>query len=326
LKGVEIDGTTITKATLHNFDMVDKLDIRMGDTVLVEKAGKIIPHILSVDKTKRKGKPRKFARPTKCPMCQGAVVKDGVAIKCANTLGCKAQLEATILSAADRSRLDIDGLGPVLIQNLIDKGLVKCFLDMWRLKDKRKEMLTIEGIGEKTIDKLLAELEKAKKVSPDKWLSCLNIPGLGRTKSKALINTYGGYQFIPDDPEKLATVLGKVGAAKFIKWQNTRENSQLIVDILNLGFDHGKKVTKAAKAVEGPLTGKKVCATGTFSGFTRETIHDAIVRAGGVVASSVSSKTAYLIVGKDAGSKATNAEKLKVPCLTEDQFVALVSK
>lgn len=325
MEPVEIDNTEVSKATLHNFDLVDELDIRVGDEVLVEKAGKIIPHILEVHKDKRTGRPKKFARPTKCPACGGAVEQDGVALKCINALTCPAQLEASILAAADRSRLNIDGLGPVLVKALIEKKLVTCFLDMWRLQKKRKQLLEIEGVGEKTIDKLLAELETAKTRGPDKLLACLNIPALGRTKAKLLMNCCGSIMLIPNELAELEPILGKVGAKKMLDWCNTPANAQLVGDLAVLGFDLGTAVSKRVKQAEGPLTGKKVCATGSFEKYTRESIHDAIVAAGGTVASSVSSKTAYLVVGKDAGSKAANAAKLKVPCLTEAEFDELIT-
>jgi len=324
LNPVDIDGTSITKATLHNFDEVDRLDIRMGDTVLVEKAGKIIPHIISVDKSKRVGSPKPFQRPTTCPLCKGVAAQDGVAIKCTNTLGCNAQLAATILAAADRDRLCIDGLGPSLVQNMISNGLVKNFVDLWYLGNKRKELIELDRLGEKSVNKLLAELEAAKKLPPDRLLSCLNIPGLGRTKSKLLVNTYGKLEEIASlSVEELKPLVGNVASKSIAAWFEKKENVVLIGKLLALGFNPGEEETQPASA-DGPLVGKKCCATGSFEKYTRETIHNAIVTAGGTVASSVSSKTAYLIVGKDGGSKVTNAAKLKVPCLTEAQFDALI--
>ena len=283
MKPVEIDNTDVTKSTLHNFEEVDELDIRVGDEILVEKAGKIIPHILEVHYDKRPEGTKKFKRPTKCPSCGSAVVQDGVAVKCTNTFGCKAQLQALILSAADRTRLNIDGLGPTLIKQLIDANLVTSFVDLWSLLTKKAKLLKLEGVGEKTVTKLLAELEAAKKRGPDKLLSCLLIPGLGRTKAKVLTNTYGTIDEIAKLPyDDLRPFIGHVCGTAVQKWFADKKNLILISKFKALGFDFGKPC-KHTLAVQGPLTGKKVCATGTFEKYTRESIHDAIEAAGGTV-------------------------------------------
>lgn len=326
MQPVEIDNTTVTKATLHNFDEVARLDIRLGDTIIVEKAGKIIPHVLEVDKSTRIENTTPFRCPTKCPVCKSPVVADGVARKCTNSLGCPAQLKATIIAAAARDRLCMDGIGPKLVDKLLAEKLITDFISLWDLPKKRKRILAA-GVGEKTTDKLLAELEAAKKRPPDKLLACLNIPTLGRTKAKLLINKYGTIDKIATTPlAKLQEVLGSVSGDAVKTWFANKANLNLLSKFKALGFDFGTAVIKTAAQANGALTGKKVCATGTFEKYSRETIHDAIVKAGGTVSSSVSSKTAYLVVGKDAGSKLANAEKLGVPRLTEAEFSALVER
>jgi DNA ligase (NAD+) len=324
MEPVEIDNTTVTKATLHNFDEVERLDIRVGDTILVEKAGKIIPHILEVDATLRPEGAKAFRRPTKCPQCGGGVVSEGVAIKCVNSVGCPAQLSATCIAAGARDRLDIDGLGPKLIEQLQEAKLIASFVDLWSLE--RDKVITA-GVGEKTTDKLLEQLDAAKTRTPDKLLASLNIPQLGRTKSKLLVNTYGSIGKIAKAAQKdLQKLLGKVAGEAVHTWFANPVNLNLLTKFKTAGFNFGKAAKAGSvKAAEGPLAGKKVCATGTFEGYSRDTIHAAIEAAGGKPVSAVSSNTAYLVVGKNAGSKATSAKTLDIPCLTETEFNALIS-
>ena len=335
---VEIAETTVSKSTLFNFDEVARLDPRVGDVVIVEKAGKIIPHLVSVCTGKRTEDLEKFVPPTACPVCSGPVGRDGANYVCVNHNNCPAQLEAVILAAADRSRLDIDGLGPVAVQSMIAAGAITTFIDLWTLRDTVDEAGAIPGLTANKSKKLLAAIEKSKSQPSWRLLASLNIKHVGRTNSKLLCehiaeSTPGTKTIIAElmvksiegGLEEVAGV-GCETAHSLSRWFSSNDNKVLLLALGAAGANMGSRDPKKATAPTGPqpLAGKSVCATGKLQDFTRDSVKEAIIAAGGKPASSVSGKTDYLVAGADAGSKLAKAQKLGVAVLTEAEFKELI--
>jgi len=343
---VEIAETTVEKSTLFNFDEVERMDPRLGDTVTLEKAGKIIPHLVRVHKDKRTGKPRKFKPPMWCPICQAQTAREGPLVFCTNTAGCPAQLGAVLLAAGHRSRLDIDGLGPVAIKAMMRVGAIEDLASLWALRDAVSDSGAIPGMTPGKSKKLLAALEGAKTRPSWNLLASLNIKHCGRTNSELIckaIQSYGlvimgeGRQNL-DVFDRLACHwgrndlmalegVGKETAQAIVNWFGEQRNLGLVDRLRAAGLNTGifDPKPEAAPAGPRPLDDKHVCATGRLQHFTRESVKSAITAAGGTVASSVSSKTDYLVAGEAAGSKLAKAEQLGVRILSESEFVELIS-
>jgi len=334
---VEIAETTVTKSTLFNFDEVRRMDPRVGDTVTLEKAGKIIPHLVRVHEDKRKGRPQKFGPPTTCPVCGASTERDGPRVFCTNTAGCPAQLERVLLAAGHRSRLDIDGLGPAAIQAMIGADVIEDLASLWVLKDAVDAKGAIAGMTPGKSKKLLAALEGAKTQPSWRLLASLNIKHCGRTNSELICKAVQEranwdncdvFAILCGRDRAALKQLGGIGektAKSVTNWFSKRSNQGLLNRLRQAGLNMGLVDPKpeAAPAGPQPLAGKAIVATGKLVGYSRDSIKAAIVAAGGKAASSVSSKTDYLVVGADAGSKLAKAEKLGVTLLTEEEFNVL---
>ena len=337
-KPVELAGTTVKKSTLFNFDEVERMDPRLGDTVTLEKAGKIIPHLVRVHKDKRTGKPRKFKQPLQCPVCQAPTAREGPSVFCTNTAGCPAQLEAVILAAGHRSRLDIDGLGPAAIIAMMGAKVIEDLASLWALRDAVSDSGAIPGMTPGKSKKLLAALEGAKTQPSWHLLSSLNIRHCGRTNSELICKAVQANAVQNLDVfDMLATQwtrsnlmaldgIGRETAQSIVNWFGKQRNLGLIDRLRQAGLNTGITDPKPEVVPAGPrpLGGKNVCATGKLCNFSRESVKEAIVAAGGRAASSVSKNTDYLVAGADAGSKLAKAEQLGVKVLTEDEFQTLI--
>jgi DNA ligase (NAD+) len=340
---VEIAETTVQKSTLFNFDEVERLDPRVGDVVTLEKAGKIIPHLVRVHTGKRTGRPRKFKPPEKCPVCEADTVREGPLVSCTNTAGCPAQLEAVILAAADRSRLDIDGLGPKAVQAMMaaeyEDGLITSLADLWCLYDTVDDSGAIPGLTPGKSKKLLEALDEAATRPSWRLMASLNIKHVGRTNSELICKAVTARAGKPVDVfEALGKSwdaaslqelegIGKETALSLVDWLSHESNIQLLKDFRCWGVNTGTGDPPPEVVPDGPrpLDGKNICATGKLVGYTRDGIKQAIKDAGGKPSSSVSGKTDYLVAGADAGSKLTKAQQLDVTVLTEDEFNELVA-
>lgn len=335
---VEIAETTVRKSTLFNFDEVERVDPRVGDVVTLEKAGKIIPHLVRVHKDMRKGRTRKFAPPKKCPKCGTETTRLGSLVICPNTVGCPAQLEAVILSAADRSRLDIDGLGPKAVQAMFAAGVLEDFASLWTLKDAVSDSGAIPGMTPGKSRKLLAALEEAKTRPSWRLLASLNIRHCGRTNSELICRAIHALQrgTVPDVFEVLQkswTIqnlravdgVGEETAISVLTWFEKPRNIRMLGKLRKLGFNMGAQdpIEEVEASGPRPLAGLSICATGKLQDFTRDGIKQAITRAGGKASSSVSKSTDYLVAGADAGSKLQKAESLGVKVINETEFKQL---
>ncbi len=326
LEPVELAGTTVSRASLHNAEEIERKDIRVGDTVVVEKAGKIIPHIIRVEKHLRdKGKTPAYDFPTSCPECETALVKDegGVYIRCPN-FECPAQLKERIRYFATRNAMDIEGLGDKLVDQLVSNRLVATYGDLYRLTFEKVSQL--ERMGTVSSEKLLAAIEQSKSRGLARLLNALSIRHVGNTVARVLANKFGTMDALrAASLETLADTdeVGDIIAASVYEFLRSRSGAQIVDDLMMLGVDM-EDDHDATAVVSNVLQGKTLVVTGKLVEFTRDEIKALIMQHGGKAGSSVSSKTDYLVAGEKAGSKLTKAESLGVQVLTESQFRALL--
>ena len=326
LEPVELAGTTVSHASLHNADEIQRKDVRPGDVVVVEKAGKIIPHIVRVEKHERKGPLRKFVFPTQCPECGSKLVKDegGVYIRCPN-LQCPAQLKERIRYYASRNAMDIEGLGDKLVDQLVGEGLVRSCGDLYRLR--LDQLIPLERMGRKSSENLLAGIEASKDRGLARLLSALSIRHVGTRVASVLAESFSSIDELMDaDVERLSQIneIGPIIAQSVHEFLHSKFGSETIQDLKELGV----KMESAARAASGSraLEGKTLVVTGTLSKYTRDEINELIIRHGGRAASSVSKNTDYVVAGQQAGGKLDKARQLGVPVLTEEQFEELLRR
>ncbi|MFO0919479.1 MAG: NAD-dependent DNA ligase LigA [Planctomycetaceae bacterium] len=332
LEPVEIAGTTVSRASLHNRDEIERLGVKIGDWIIVEKAGKIIPHVVRVEEQRRTGHEHVFHFPVKCPECHTPVEQDegGVYIRCPNP-SCPAQLRESLRYFASRSAMDIEGLGVKLIEQLTDAGLVTSFADLYRLKNRRDDLLNLERMGEKSVDHLLAGIEASKARPVWRLLTALNIRHVGTRTAQILAERFGALDEIAaQSAESLSTVneIGEVIAESIQHYFQGTIGKAIVSDLRAAGLNFGDKNDAKAAAQSsgaGPLAGKTLVVTGTMTKYSRDEMQDLIRTHGGHAASSVSKKTDYVVAGESAGSKLTKAQELGVKILSEDEFLKLIA-
>lgn len=327
LKPVELAGTVVSRASLHNADEIDRKDVRVGDVVVVEKAGKIIPHIVRVEKHLRKGHLEKFHFPKHCPECHASLVKDegGVYIRCPNP-HCPAQLKERLRYFAGRNAMDIEGLGDKLVDQLVADGLVRSYGDLYRLT--LEKLVDLERMGQKSSEKLLEGIEASKHRGLARLLNALAIRHVGTRLANVLAEHFSSMEkLMAADVEELSAVneVGPIIAKSVYDYLHGKYGRETIDELKSAGVkmtsDH-----KAPRATHGPLAGKTLVVTGTLARYGRDDIEELITRLGGHAASSVSKKTDYVVAGEKAGSKLDKARALGVKVLSEDEFDALVGK
>ncbi len=332
LEPVEIAGTTVSRASLHNRDELDRLGVRIGDLVVVEKAGKIIPHVMRVNEAARSGSEVPFLFPQQCPECGSAVQQDegGVYIRCPNPT-CPAQLRETLIFFASRPAMNIDGLGEKLIEQLLAAKLVDGIPSLYRLSHRREELLQLDRLGEKSIDKLLSGIEASRQQPLWRLLTGLNIRHVGQTNARTLERAFGSMDRIAEQSEEtLAQVneIGSVIAASVFQFFHSEYGIHLVNELRSVGLNFGQPVDREAAlaaAAQGKMVGKTLVVTGTMVRMRRDEIEQLIRDHGGKASGSVSRKTDYVVAGEAAGSKLTKAQELSVTVLTEDEFLAMVN-
>lgn len=329
LEPVQIAGTTVSRASLHNHDEMLRLGIQIGDWVVVEKAGKIIPHVVRVEEHRRDGTQQELEFPTRCPECNTELVKDegGVYIRCPNP-ECPASVRETLRYYASRQAMDIEGMGIKMIEQLLEAGLLTGLADIYRLDEHYEDLINLERQGEKSIDNLLAGIERSKQQPLWRLLTGLNIRHVGASNARILEQEFGTIDEITKQSvEDLAEVneIGPVIAESVHNFFHSDFGQKLISELKELGLNMGTPVAKKEKA-SGVLDGKTVVVTGTLSRFTRDEAKELIVKHGGKASGSVSSKTDYLLAGEKTGSKLTKAQELEVPVLSEDEFLTMLGE
>lgn len=326
LRPVEIAGTTVSRASLHNRDELQRLGVKIGDTVVVEKAGKIIPHVVRVEEHLRTGEERDFEFPQNCPECQTEVVQDegGVYIRCPNP-NCPAQLRETIRYFASRAAMDIEGLGIKLIEQLLANGLLNSIADIYRLKDRKEELLSLERMGEKSAENLLNGIEVSSTRPLWRLLAGLNIRHVGTRTAQILADQFGTIDaLLEQSAETLSEVheIGPIIAQAIHEYLHSPFGSAVLGELRALGLNFGEPVRKEKS--EGKLAGKTIVVTGTLVQYKRQEIELLIHDLGGHPASSVSKNTDFVVAGENAGSKLEKARKLGVQVISEKEFSELI--
>ncbi len=323
---IRLCGTTVERATLHNQDFIDDLDVRVGDTVVVYKSGEIIPKIKAVVKEKRPEGTEPFKIGDRCPVCGAKAEReaDSADVKCINQ-ACPAQVESHILNFVSRDAMDIKGLGEKNIAALIEKGFLHTIVDIFRLKEHREELIAQGVVGkEKNTDKLLSAIEEAKKNEPQRLLTGLGIPGIGKAAAAALMQHFKTLEALENaSDEAILAVrdMGETSVAAIRSYFQNEGNAKICRELQQLGVATAVQ-ERAAQGDE--LADMSFVVTGTLRHFGRREITELIEQHGGRVTSSVSKKTDCLVAGENAGSKLQKAEQLGVRILTEEELLQLI--
>ena len=319
---VRLAGTTVSAATLHNQDNIDRLDLRIGDTVLLQKAGEIIPEVLSVNKEKRPADAVPFTMPTVCPECGSPVVRDedGVALRCTSP-ECPAQRLRNIAHFASREAMDIEGLGISVCESLISSGLVKDASDLYYLE--AEPVAQLERMGDKSAKNLIAAIENSKQAGLARLLCAFGIRQVGQKAAKVLATYFGDLdELMAADAEALTTIpdIGEITAGFIVDWFQNPQSQDLINKLRAAGVSFKSREEKK----DDRFAGLTFVLTGTLSRFTRDEASAIIESFGGKASSSVSKKTSYVLAGENAGSKLTKAESLGIKIISEEEFEAMI--
>lgn len=319
---VRLAGTTVTNATLHNQDFISRLDVRVGDTVRIRKAGEIIPEILGVDLSKRPENTKPYFLPDRCPVCGAEVVRDedGAFLRCTGA-ECPAQLSRNIAHFVSRDAMDIDGLGSAIVESLISQKLIKSPADIYYLT--LEEISGLWKSGTTAAKKLLAAIEASKQQDLSRLIYALGIRQVGVKTGKSLAAAFGSMDALMDASlEALTAVpdIGEITAQSIYEWFRQDQSQHLIRRLREAGLNfESKRVITDTR-----LAGKTVVLTGTLSRFTREEATEKIELLGGKASGSVSRKTSFVVAGENAGSKERKARELGIPVLTEDEFWEMI--
>ena len=322
LEPVRLAGTTVTNATLHNQDFITEKDIRIGDTVLVRKAGEIIPEVLSVVMEKRPDDAVPYRFPEVCPECGAPVARDedGAHIRCTGA-ECPAQLLRNLAHFASRDAMDIEGLGIAVVENLVKAGLVKTPGDLYFLREE--DVAELERMGKKSAQNLLAAIEKSKSQDLSRLLFAFGIRQVGQKAGKILAQRFGSLDNLQAATvEELTQVddIGAITAQSIVDWFASPQSQHLIARLKEAGVN----MQAEQKGEDQRFAGKTFVLTGTLDRFTRAEATKMIEDRGGKAAGSVSKKTTYVVAGEAAGSKLRKAQELGVPVLTQEEFLALM--
>ena len=318
---IELAGTTVSRATLHNQDFITQLGVNIGDTIVVRKAGDIIPEVIGV-RNHPKDKPA-YVMPTHCPSCGTLLVRDPevAAIRCPN-ISCPAQILRSLIHFCSRSAMDIEGLGEAACELLLQQGLAKTPADLYRLT--KDDLMRLEGFQTKKAENILAALEKSKQNELGALLFGLGIRNIGEKAAKLLAARFGTLQAVENAThEELLSIegFGEIMAESVLQYFADDNNRKLCGDLLSLGLRPW--VPRQASAA---LAGMTFVVTGTLPGYSRDEIENLIEKNGGKAAGSVSKKTSYVVAGEAAGSKLAKAQSLGVPVLTEQQLLELIER
>jgi DNA ligase (NAD+) len=321
LEPVQVGGVTVSRSTLHNMDEVERLGVQIGDTVLIERAGEVIPHVLKVVKPGKDRQP--FVMPKECPECGSAIhhVEGEVAYRCVNA-ACPAKRKESLLHFASRHAMDIDGLGDKIVDQLVDKGLVKDVADLYLLKEDA--VAGLERMAEKSAQNLLAEIEGSKKSSLARLIYALGIFSVGERTGQLLAEHFSSLEELAAAKEEQLEAVHEVGpkvAASIVEFFSEPANRQLIKKLNKVGV-HPTAEKREVKSDK--LAGKSFVFTGGLANRSREEAAELVQQHGGKISGSVSKKTDYVVVGTDPGSKYDKAKELGVTILTESEFEKLL--
>ncbi len=322
LTPVQLAGTTVKRASLHNFDELNRLGVRCGDTVVVEKAGEIIPQVVEVKKKLRPVGTKPFKVPEKCPNCGSAVAKDedGVYIRCLNP-DCLGQLKERLKYFAGRGQMDIENLGTALIEQLVEAGLVKNFADLYKLQ--KSELIELERMAEKSADNVIKAIEKSKTRPLWRFVTALGIRHIGGQSAQILAEYFGSLEALMSAGQQELAEIDQIGptmAESVYEYFRDTRNQAVIEQLLAAGV--APRQPRARRSSK--LAGKTIVVTGSLENFTRQQIEQAIRQAGAKSSSSVSKKSDFVLAGENPGSKLDKARKLGVEVINEKQFMELL--
>ncbi|AZR74769.1 DNA ligase (NAD(+)) LigA [Anoxybacter fermentans] len=327
LEPVEVAGSIVSRATLHNEDELKRKDVRIGDTVVIQKAGDVIPEVVKVVTSKRTGNEKEFKMPTECPVCGAKVVREpGEAVhRCTNNLGCPAQLREGIVHFVSRNAMNLEGVGPALIDQLLEKELIKDVADLYYLK--KEDLVQLERMGEKSAQNVLAAIERSKERPLDRLIFALGIRHVGSNSARILTQKYKSIDELMnasvDDLLELDEIGPKI-AESIVNFFKEERNRKLIEKLRRGGVKMAMAADEKESQADKSLAGKKFVFTGGLETLTRNEAKELVLSKGGKVSSSVSKKTDYVVVGKDPGSKYEKAKELGITILTEEEFKKLV--
>lgn len=322
LSPVRLAGTTVTNATLHNQDYITQKDIRIGDTVIVQKAGEIIPEVVEVVPGERPETAQPYFLPDTCPVCGAPVTRDpdGAAVRCTGA-ECPAQLLRNLTHFASRNAMDIDGLGPAVMNQLIESGLVKTAADLYGLR--AEEIAQLDRMGAKSAQNAVEAIAKSRENDLWRLLFALGIRQVGEKAAKVLAARFGSFDALANASEEELTAIDDVGpiTARYLReWLESPQSKDLIARLKAAGVN----MESRTKPVDSRFAGQTFVLTGALTRFTRDEAAEMIEQRGGKAAGSVSKKTTYVVAGENAGSKLKKAQELQIPVLTEEEFLTLL--
>jgi DNA ligase (NAD+) len=320
---VEIAGTKVSRVSLHNADEIARKDIRIGDSVVVEKAGKIIPHVVRVELENRSGEEKEFHFPSQCPVCTGPVGRDegGVYIRCLNP-SCPAQLKERLRFFASRRAMDIEGLGPALLDQLVDQGMVRSLPDIYALTKEPLEQLV--HMGEKSSRNLIESIEASKERGLARLLTALGIRHIGERNARLLAAEFGNIQdLMSASQERLAQIpgVGPIVAESVYQFFRSRAGIETVRSFESHGLKMSDGGSVAKPAVHPRFAGKTFVVTGTMEHFSRTEMEEHIRRLGGKTSASISPKTNFVVAGSNPGSKLDKAKELGIEILSEEDLI-----
>jgi len=318
LKPVHLSGTTVSRATLHNFDEIQRLGVMIGDKVYVEKSGEIIPKVLSVAKENRTGREKEIKIPGKCPACASKLVRDPeeVALRCANVT-CPAQIKEAVLHFASRNAMDIEGMGDVVVEGLVGKGLIKDYGDIYTLKNE--DLIKLDRMAEKSASNLIKAIEKSRSNELNRLIYGLGIRHVGERAAWVLAKAFGSIEKLKRATgEELMKIrdIGPAAAGSILDFFASRENISVVAKLEAAGL----KMAPPGKDASARFAGKTVVITGTLNSLSRQEAEELVRRHGGTASSGVSKKTDILVAGAEPGSKLEKARALGVRVVTEEEF------
>ena len=325
LEPVSVGGVTIKQAALHNEDDIRRKDIRIGDTVVVQRAGEVIPQVVGPVKSKRSGQEKVFTMPSRCPVCGAEVIKpEGEAMSRCTNAACPAQVQERLEHFVSRGGMDIRGIGESLSITLLREGLVKNVADLYDLKDKKEQLVKLERMAEKSVGNILNAIENSKERPLSKVIFALGILHIGEEMAELLAKHFGSIDRLADASREELLSIPTVGpkiADSIVAFFRQKENRHIIERLRKAGIRLEEEI---AKPKEQPLAGQEFVITGRLEAFSRQEVEARIKALGGSTGSSVTKKTTYLVVGADPGSKLASAQSLGTKLLAEEEFLLLL--